>query len=475
MRELTLDQLLALGRRDQKFSLAGTERGRVAEAARRVQRLAAEGQRAYGIHTHYGHNLKDEVAAEDFPRHQQELLDYLHVGVGPSLSVETVRRALRLQCLKVAEGRSGVSPELLDAVLTLADGPCDHPVPSLGSLGASGDLIPMAHAIAPAVRRSGIRGPRDVVGMVNTNAMMASLAAENYAGVRDFLSQAHEITALVSLALDSNPEHFDPALFGESNRLQEEQVRSARRIREARERLTSELSVDAPDAPYSPGEEPADVAAPLQERYSVRVAPQVLGNAGDLLSFAEKKILMEALAVADNPVLSEKSFSAQPDSDGGGPDPGAREGVFLHGGLFYAASLATAADSLGDILQSVATMLDRQVLLLMDRHWSHGLPDNLSLGGGDHLKGIHQLLSALVQKLKGLSTRSHELGFSAEQNNQDVLPAAMTVQLQLRESLVLARQVLRAARFSAERGAHLRLGIEVPEELRLSAWEQFSV
>jgi len=464
MRELTLDQLLALGLREQSFSLTGTERARVAEAARRVQRLAAEGQRAYGIHTHYGHNVKDEVAAEEYPRHQQYLLNYLHVGVGPSLSAETVRRALRLQCLKVAEGRSGVSPEVLEAVLALADGPCDHPVPSLGSLGASGDLIPMAHAIAPAIRETGIPGPRDVVGMVNTNAMMSSLAVENYTEIRDFLGQAHEITALVSIALNSNSEHFDPALFGESNRLQEEQVKSGRRILDARERLRAELSEGAAAA----GHVVAASDGALQERYSVRVAPQVLGNAGDLLVFAERKILMEALAVADNPVLSETGAPTRSELDG----PDRQGGALLHGGLFYAASLATAADSLGDILQSVSVMLDRQILLLMDSEWSHGLPDNLSLGEGDHLKGIHQLLSALVQKLKGLSTRSHELGFSAEQNNQDVLPAAMTVQLQLRESLAVAAEVLRAARFVAERGARLRLGRGVPEHLRLAAWDQ---
>jgi hypothetical protein len=111
----------------------------------------------------------------------------------------------------------------------------------------------------------------------------------------------------------------------------------------------------------------------------------------------------------------------------------------------------------------------------MDGDWSHGLPDNLEIEAGDHLKGIHQLLSSLVQKLKALSTRSHQIAFSAEQHNQDVLPAAMTAHLQVRSSTEVAAEVIRGAHFAARRAALLRLGRKIPQELHLRAWPDYTV
>jgi histidine ammonia-lyase len=444
---MSIDDLASLADGAYTFSLDGEEAARVRAAHEDARALLRAGERAYGIHTHYGHNVKTEVDSRDFDRHQRRLLDYLHVGVGPALPSQVVRRALRLQCLKVAEGRSGVHPDVLEAVAELSNGPCRHPVPAYGSLGASGDLVPMAHAVAVALERSGVRGPRDVIGLVNTNAMMASLATENYLAVRRFIEGAQEVTALVSVALAAPAEHFEPSLFGESNARQVNQRAAGERILAHRDAILA----GADGAGRARG-------APLQERYSVRCAPAVLGNALDLLGFAEQEILGEALAVADNPVLSR-------DAQGGMR--------FQHGGLFYAASLATAADVLDDALQKSSTLLDRQVLLLMDAEWSHGLPDNLEIEGGDHLKGIHQLLSALLQKLKALSARSHQLGFSAEQHNQDVLPAAMTAHLQLLESTEVAAELLRGAAFAARRAVHLRLGRAVPPDLHLRAWPVF--
>jgi histidine ammonia-lyase len=448
LQSMNIDDLAELGRAEPSFSLSDEETARVRTAHQQARSRLQSGEHAYGVHTHYGHNVKTAVSWGDFERHQRRLLDYLHVGVGPALSPETVRRALRLQCLKVAEGRSGVHPQVVAAVEELSNGPCEHPVPAYGSLGASGDLIPMAHAVAPAIDTAGVRGPRDVIGLVNTNAMMASLATRNYAAVCGLVERAHEITALVAVALAAPTEHFEPSLFAESNVRQTAQRASGERILGYRQELLGR------DGDLDSGD-----AGTLQERYSVRCAPQILGNCVDLLAFAEERILAEALAVADNPVLSHEHGNVR----------------FQHGGLFYAASLATAADVLDDALQKSANLVDRQVLLLMDGDWSHGLPDNLEIEAGDHLKGIHQLLSSLVQKLKALSTRSHQIAFSAEQHNQDVLPAAMTAHLQVRSSTEVAAEVIRGAHFAARRAALLRLGRKIPQELHLRAWPDYTV
>jgi histidine ammonia-lyase len=437
----SIDRLLELGNREPLFSLSDSEWERVRSAARAVAEAVTEGGTVYGVHTHHGHNVKTEADPADYAGHQRRLLDYLHVGVGPRLGQDTVRRALRLQCLKLAEGRSGVSPPVVEAVVQLSNGACDHPVPSLGSLGASGDLIPMAHAVAPALRRTGIHGPRDVIALVNTNAMMSSCAVEQFVRLRSLLDAAHEMTALTAVALVTPTEHFSKELFADPRRGSARG--SGEEICSRRGAILAAHGATEPEAFPS-----------LQERYSVRCAPMILGNARDLLSFAERKILDDALSVADNPVITRT---------GGKPN-------FLHGGLFYAASLASAADAMNDVVQTTADLMDRQVLLLMDAEWSHGLPDNLAISAEDHVKGIHQLVSALLQRIKTQRSRSHELSFSAEQHNQDVLPAAMTAQLQLSAALDVAEELVRAAHFVARRAVLLRLGKEVPPELQLAAW-----
>ena len=445
LQDLTASELVELGDAGLTFSLTEEEWRTVRAAAEAAQTALAAGDTVYGVHTHYGHNVKNAADGADYAAHQRRLLDYLYVGVGPLFEAATVRRALRLQCLKVAEGRSGVDPAVVEAVAELSNGPCNHPVPSLGSLGASGDLIPMAHAVAPAVRKTGIRGPRDVIGLVNTNAMMSSVAVEQLLRVRRLLEAVHEITAHVTVALLTPPEHFSADLFGRSAPGRSAARESGEDILARRRAILSAHGVREPETSVG-----------VQERYSVRCAPVILGNAQDLLSFAEQKALAEARAVADNPVLAEVDGDVR----------------FLHGGLFYAASLATAADTLGDVVQTTADLTDRQVLLLMDSEWSHGLPDNLAISPDDHLKGIHQLISALVQRVKTHGSRSHELGFSSEQHNQDVLPAAMTAHLQLASALDVAEEIVRAASFAARRAVLLRLERPVPAELELTAWSR---
>jgi histidine ammonia-lyase len=115
LQSMNIDDLAELGRAEPSFSLSDEETARVRTAHQQARSRLQSGEHAYGVHTHYGHNVKTAVSWGDFERHQRRLLDYLHVGVGPALSPETVRRALRLQCLKVAEGRSGVHPQVYEA------------------------------------------------------------------------------------------------------------------------------------------------------------------------------------------------------------------------------------------------------------------------------------------------------------------------------------------------------------------------
>jgi histidine ammonia-lyase len=200
-----------------------------------------------------------------------------------------------------------------------------------------------------------------------------------------------------------------------------------------------------------------DPEAAPQLRYSIRCAPQVLGNALAQLDFAAERIAAEALSVSDNPVI---------DSDDG-------RVAIAHGGLFYTAGLATAADQMLDVACKCAEMLNRQTFLLVDPQQSGGLPRNLESSRGDHVKGIHQLVNALEQSLRAGGIPARNMTSPAEGYNQDIVPGSMAALLNLGERIDIARELTRGATFIAERAALLRCDCAVPERLALAAWAEF--
>jgi len=441
-RELDSFELAVWGDLECPFSASPEDHASVAAAHRRLMLHVNEGgRRIYGLHTGYGANVDSLRDPEQWRTHQSDLLTYLAVGVGEPFSDRVVRRALRLQAWKVAQGLSGIHPATYSALIELSARPILPRVPSYGSLGASGDLVPMAHAVAPLFETEAPRGPRDVIGLVNTNAMMSSLALECLDEVRAQWQRTVTVTAAASLALGVPDEPFDPKVLSLNSR-QTQITRAGAAIVNARQRLLDGMGCR---------ERPRNEV--VQERYSIRCAPQVLGNLLENVNFTDQRILAEALSVADNPLVLD-------------------DGMW-HGGLFYASGLASAADLMTDAAVRIGELVDRQVLLLVGADTNHGLPENLTSPGALHVKGIHQLLSSLNQGLRAGGVPSRNLSFSCEGNNQDVVPCGMVALVQLQRLLELSRQALRAASFCAERAVRLRYGRPLPDYLHLGAWPTY--
>jgi len=393
----------------------------------------------YGLHTSYGENERNHLDPNQWKDTQVNLLEYLRVGIGAPLPKTVVRRALKLQAQKTAHGLSGIHPSTYQALLKLANGDSLPMVPRKGSLGASGDLISMAHAITPLFEH-GPRGPRDVIGLVNTNSMMASWAIEHDNQLRKLLWDCFKSVALMSLAIGAGDEHYSEGLH--HGDVHTSYARAGNLLTQLRHDYLKSAMI-------TEGEKSL-----LQARYSVRCAPQILGHCLDLLDYSEAKIRSEATAVADNPLILES-----------GP---------WHGGLFYAIGLASAAEFMQEIIHRLAEMLDRQILILMDHRLNGSLPDNLNVESFNHCKGIHQLISALFQEIKARSTPIRQMSFSCEGNNQDLVPCGMAALNNLNDQLDTLREIVRAATFCSARAAMMRSSDDLPEVLNLKNWPTFT-
>jgi histidine ammonia-lyase len=177
----------------------------------------------------------------------------------------------------------------------------------------------------------------------------------------------------------------------------------------------------------------------------------VLGTVAANLAHARRRVVAQARAVADNPLVLG-------------------DGRVWHGGLFYALPLATVADLLVDAANRIGELLDRQLLLLVTPPLNHGLPPNLAAPEAGHVKGLHQLATALTQELRGAATLSCVRSTSSESHNQDVVPGAMTALHHAHRALGVAEQIARIATFGAERAVWLRRTGRCPASHTLDAW-----
>jgi histidine ammonia-lyase len=438
-----MTDLYQLGETATRWTLDEGASARVQAAHERLmQHLECDHTAIYGLHTHFGHNLSTPVALQNWQTHQEALLLYLCVGVGPALPERVVRRALRLQVHKMGLGFSGLHPLTFHKLAQLADSPSLPPVPSLGSLGASGDLIPMAHAVQPIFADQKPQGPRDVLALVNTNAMMASLAVDIWHDLAALHKKASYGWLLHAEGLGWQKQGYGHAGWQTGNQFSSMQHQWFDQVQAWQTALAKERS------PHT------RTPSLLQERYSIRCAPQILLDIEDNLHFAGEKIQREALKLADNPIVLE-------------------EGIW-HGGLFYTAALASAAEIMQNAIVRLADLMDRQILLTVTPETNHGLPENLGTDEpGNHVKGLHQLASAILQKIKGMSLPACLLSFSCESNNQDVVPASMSSLLLVKESLELLEEVARIHRFIGERAFQQRQGRALPPELNLAQFPAY--
>jgi len=403
-----------------RVGLTASARQAITRSHAVLRRLRERGTPIYGSTTGFGPFVTFKSGGADSAEHAIGLLEHLGAGAGEPAPREVVRAAMVVRVLTVARGYSGINPSVVTAYLDLVNSGATPVVPSIGSLGASGDLIPLAHIARPLVGRglvtmagkrlTGRRfllrhkkaparlEPRDALALVNGTSFSTAYAALSLAKAWRLLLAAERLTAFAYVTLRCNDQALHPMLH--QARGQRGQEDSAAAIRAEIKRL---------------GGYRLDPSRPLQEIYSLRCAPQVLGACRAQLTHAEGLVHAEINGVDDNPLIIP-------------PDAAHPDGQAVHGGNFHAQQVAFAADAINAALTQVAILADRQIDLLANPQQNGGAPLLLARHPGRQsgLSGAQITSTAIVSEMRGRCQQHATSSIPTNGGNQDIVPMAAT-------------------------------------------------
>ncbi|WFF41659.1 aromatic amino acid lyase [Salinicola endophyticus] len=445
---LTLEAVVALAERRAASRLDDDPawRARIARGAQAVEGLLDREGQIYGITTGYGDSCVTAIPLAQVAALPRQLYTFHGCGLGRFLEPEAARAVLAARLQSLCHGVSGVRFELLERLHACLQEDLLPRIPEEGSVGASGDLTPLSYVAAmlcgerEVIWRGDVRmaadvhaelgwepltlRPKEALALMNGTAVMTALACQAFVRAEYLLRLATRITALNVAALRGNPDHFGARLF-------------AAKPHPGQGQVAAWLRADLESESAAPQQR-------LQDRYSLRCAPHVLGVLADSLGWLRGFIETELNSANDNPLID-------PDS-----------GEVMHGGHFYGGHIAFAMDSLKTLTANVADLLDRQLALLVDSRYNHGLPGNLS--GAPAAKAMinHGFKAVQIgasawaaEALKGTLPAS-VFSRSTECHNQDKVSMGTIAARDALRVLELSEQVAAATLLAALQGVHLR-------------------
>ena len=352
---LTLAALRSIALEGPALALAAEARTRVDESAKTVAAIAASGTPAYGINTGFGRLSQTRIPPGELEELQKNIVLSHAAGVGEPLADETVRLVLALKAASLARGASGVRVETLEALLRLYNERLYPRIPSQGSVGASGDLAPLAHLALALMGIGEVRladplrlAPKEGLALLNGTQVSTALALAGLFAIEDVFAAAVAAGALSVDAAAGSDTPFDPRIHAlRGHAAQAETAARYKTLLEGSEIRRSHLENDPR----------------VQDPYSLRCQPQVMGACLEQMRYAARVLEVEANGVTDNPLVF------------------ADTGEVLSGGNFHAEPVALAADALAVAIAEIGALSERRIALLIDSSLS-GLPPFLVEHGG---------------------------------------------------------------------------------------------
>src|SRR6266516_318188 len=444
---LRIDEVVGVARGGLRVELADAGRKRMTAAREVVERVVAEGKRAYGVSTGFGLLANTPIAPSDLSELQRRIVLSHATGSGDPLETEVVRAMQLLRARTLVQGYSGVRPVVVEALLALLDAGVTPVIPEHGSVGASGDLAQLAHLALPLIgegevqvdgqrlpaveglRRAGLQplelSYKEGLSLVNGTEGMLALACLAVADA-EALATAADVACAMSIE----------GLLGTDRPFQ-------RRLHELRPHPGQLASADnlrelLAGSPILASHRHSDHA--IQDAYSLRCAPQIHGACRDVIAFARQVVDRELGSVTDNPVVFADS------------------GEVVSVGNFHGEPLAFVLDFLAIALTELADVSERRVDRLLDPALNHDLPAFLTEDPG--LMLTQYTAAALVSDCKILSHPASVDSIPTSGNQEDHVSMGWTAGLKLRRVLANLRRTLGIEALCAAQAIDLRAPLQ---------------
>ena len=454
--KLSLGVLRTIAPGGMSVALDSATQSAVLASRQAVQKAVDHGAPAYGINTGFGKLAKTHIAHGELGRLQTNLARSHAVGTGPLLDDATVRLILVLKAASLARGYSGVRPEVIDALLALYNAGVLPSIPAKGSVGASGDLAPLAHMTLAMMGEGGVRidgaeltaseglrraglspvalAAKEGLALLNGTQVSTALALKALFEAEDIFAAAVVAGALSVDAAKGSDTPFDARI--QEVRGQPGQIEVAAKYRAllaGSEIRRSHLVNDDR----------------VQDPYSLRCQPQVMGACLDLIRTVAATLRIEANAVTDNPLVFAES------------------GEVLSGGNFHAEPVALAADVLALAIAEVGALAERRIALLIDETLS-GLPPFLvrEPGINSGFMMAHVTAAALASENKSLAHPASVDSLPTSANQEDHVSMSTFAARRLGEMAENTRTIVAIELLAAAQGIDFHAPLKTSDKLQ---------
>ena len=455
---LTLAQLRQIWRNPLQLTLSDAAFTAINDSVACVEAIVAEGRTAYGINTGFGLLAQTRIATHDLENLQRSLVLSHAAGVGEPLDDEIVRLMMVLKINSLSRGYSGIRLSVIQALIGLVNAGVYPWIPAKGSVGASGDLAPLAHMsltllgegkaryqgewlpAREALQKAGLApvtlAAKEGLALLNGTQASTAFALRGLFEAEDLFASAVVCGALTTEAVLGSRRPFDARIH--EVRGQRGQIDAAALFRHV---LTDTSAIA----------ESHHNCDKVQDPYSLRCQPQVMGACLTQLRQAAEVLLVEANAVSDNPLVF------------------AQENEVVSGGNFHAEPVAMAADNIALAIAEIGALAERRIALMMDKHMSQLPPFLVRNGGVNSGFMIAQVTAAaLASENKALSHPHSVDSLPTSANQEDHVSMAPAAGRRLWEMAGNTRGVLAVEWLAACQGADLRDGLTSSPLLELA-------
>ncbi|GAA4710564.1 histidine ammonia-lyase [Brevibacillus fulvus] len=428
--QLTIEQVVAIARDFAQLELTEEARQNIVRSRQMVETMVEQQRVVYGITTGFGKFSDVVIPAEEVSQLQENLIMSHACGLGQPYPVEVVRAMMALRVNALAKGYSGIRPQTVQLLIDMCNLGVHPMIPQQGSLGASGDLAPLAHMVlvmlgkgeaeykgtrmagAAALHAAGLAPiqlqAKEGLALINGTQAMTALLCLSLYDARRLMENAEVIAGMTMEALRGIRDAFDPQLHAvRPHPGQQESARKMLLLLEGSERITSQGQLR------------------VQDPYSLRCIPQVHGATRDALEYVWTAVTRECNSVTDNPVLFSDT------------------GDVISGGNFHGQPMALAADFLAIAMAELANISERRTERLVNPQLS-GLPGFLTEKGGLHSGFMitQYVAASIVSENKVLCHPASVDSIPSSANQEDHVSMGTTAARKLRTIVDNVRKVL---------------------------------